>query len=124
ANGVVIQDNTFDQDEYAIELAEGGNGPRQDGTRIAENTITGGSIGITLNGNATNGTFDDTLIEDNAISSVEGSAINLDAAAYDPNLGGSTGSDVISNTQIVNNVIRAARADAWGGIGLQGANTT
>jgi hypothetical protein len=124
ANGVVIQDNTFDQDEYAIELAEGGNGPRQDGTRIAENTITGGSIGITLNGNATNGTFDDTLIEDNAISSVEGSAINLDAAAYDPNLGGSTGSDVISNTQIVNNVIRAARADAWGGIALQGGNTT
>jgi Divergent InlB B-repeat domain len=124
ANGVVIQDNTFDQDEYAIELAEGGNGPRQDGTRIAENTITGGSIDITLNGNATNGTFDDTLIEDNAISSVEGSAINLDAAAYDPNLGGSTGSDVLSNTQIVNNVIRAARADAWGGIALQGGNTT
>jgi Divergent InlB B-repeat domain len=123
ANGVVIQDNTFDQNEYAIELAEGGNGPSQAGARIIGNTITRGGIGITLNGNATNGTFDDTLIEGNAISGAEGTAINLDAAAFAPGLG-STGSDVISNTQIVNNVIRANSASAFSGIRLAGGNVT
>ena len=49
ANGVVIEDNRFEQDEYAIELAEGGDGPREAGARIIGNTITGGSIGISLN---------------------------------------------------------------------------
>jgi Divergent InlB B-repeat domain len=123
ANGVVIQDNNFGQNEYAVELAESDNGPSQAGARIIGNTISGGSIGITLNGNATNGTFDATLIEGNAISGV-GTAINLDAAAYDPNLGGSTGGDVISNTQIVNNVIRANSASDFSGIRLAGGNVT
>ena len=124
SNGVVIQDNKFDQNEYAIELAEGGNGPSQTGTRIVGNTITGGSIGITLNGNATNGTFDGTLVEDNAISVLQGMAINLDAAAYDPNLPGTTGHDVISNTQIIDNVIRANSASDFSGIRLAAGNVT
>ncbi len=124
SNGVVIQDNQFDQNEFAIELAEGGNGPRGGGTQIVGNTITGGSIGITLNGNATNGTFDNTLIEDNAISVLQGMAINLDAAAFDPSFGGTPAGDVISNTQIVNNVIRANSTSDFSGIRLGAGNVT
>ena len=43
--GVVIEGNTFDGNEYAVELGETGNSPRQEGTQIIHNTITGGSIG-------------------------------------------------------------------------------
>lgn len=122
ANGVVIRDNTFDQNEYAIELAEGDNGPRQTGTQVIGNTINGGSIGITLDSSAMNGSFDGTLIDGNSISGVQGSAINLDAQAPDA-LGGAVGSDVISNTQIVNNVIRADLARI-AGIYMAGGDTT
>ena len=127
ANGVVIKDNTFGQNEYAVELAEGDNGPRQTGTQVIGNTIYGGSIGITLDSSAMNGSFDGTLIDGNSISGVQGSAINLDAQAPDA-LGGAVGSDVISNTQIINNVIRADLASLTGmslaGIRLSGGSTT
>jgi hypothetical protein len=122
ADGVVIRDNTFDQNEYAIELAEGDNGPRQTGTQVIGNTINGGSIGITLDSSAMNGSFDGTLIDGNSISGVQGSAINLDAQAPDA-LGGAVGSDVISNTQIVDNAIRADLARV-AGIYMAGDTTT
>jgi hypothetical protein len=121
--GVVIEDNTFDGNEYAVELGETGNSPRQEGTQIIHNTITGGSIGITLDSSATNGTFDGTLIEDNAISGVQGPALNLDAEAFDPKAGDTAGSDVISNTQIINNSIHANVA-GQAGIRLSGGTTT
>jgi Divergent InlB B-repeat domain len=121
-SGVVIEDNRFDQDAFSIELGDGGNAPRIAGARIVGNTITGGTIGITLDGNAANGIIDDTLIEDNSISGTQMSAINLDAADYIPGYG-ATGGDVISNTQIVNNVIRADVA-GQAGIRLSGADNT
>jgi hypothetical protein len=121
AQGVVIEDNTFDGNEFAVELGEAGNSPRQEGTQIIHNTITGGSIGITLNESATNGVIDNTLIQGNVISGVQGNAFNLDAAAYDPSLPGMTGSDVISNTQIINNAIHANYA-GQAGIRLSGGN--
>jgi hypothetical protein len=121
AQGVVIEDNTFDGNEFAVELGEAGNSPRQEGTQIIHNTITGGSIGITLNESATAGVIDNTLIQGNVISGVQGNAFNLDAAAYDPSLPGMTGSDVISNTQIINNAIHANYA-GQAGIRLSGGN--
>ena len=114
-SGVVIEDNTFDQDKYSIEL--GGQH-----LAVIGNTITGGdipdAIGISLNTtNAVNATIDGTLIESNTISGVDGPAINIDAEVYTPGLSGSPDAaygDVISNTQIVNDVIHAGQADDAG----------
>jgi len=121
AQGIVIEDNTFTGNEWAVELGENGNGPRQEGTQIINNTITGGAIGITLDSSATNGTIDGTLIDGNAISGAQ-LALNLNAETpLQP--GGTSGSDVISNTQIVNNVIRANSANI-AGIYIAGGSTT
>jgi len=127
--GVVIEDNNFDRDKYSIELSEGGNAPRQTGAQIVGNNIKAGnnikgSIGISVNTtNATDGRISGTLIEDNAISGVDGAAINLGAGEFDPGMGGRDGGDVIASTQIVNNVIRTDCAcDA--GIYMSGGGRT
>ena len=108
-SGVVIEDNTI-HDDIAIELALGGIATRLTGTQIVGNTITG-SGGPTGSGGdkivpvdftmsnigpstATNATTDNTLIEDNTIWGGIGFGN-----------GGTGGGNVISNTQIVNNVI-------------------
>jgi hypothetical protein len=122
ATGAVIKGNRFDQNGYSIELSTSPMGrivtaPRQTGGRIIGNTITGDFIGgppgsapaqpaISLNG--TTGTIDHTLIEDNTISGVNGPAMQL-------------GDD--SNTQIINNVIRADTI-APAGIDMNVGNTT
>lgn len=118
-SGVTVENNTFDQDANAVELAYTKKSPRLSGTRIVGNTITRGYHGVTIDGNAMNGTIDDTLIEDNSISDTS-LAINLDACAFDPRLAKDAFDDVISNTQIVNNDIR----DPDTGIRLAGGNTT
>ena len=126
ASGVVILDNTFERTAIAIELGASRNASRVTGTRIIGNTITaghsaGGGIvggGINLDMNGTNGTIDQTLIEDNVISGQVG-PLNLDAAASLRGLPSPAG-DVISNTRIVNNVI----GPGVGGIGIAGGNTT
>ncbi len=121
AQGIVIEDNTFTGNEWAVELGENGNGPRQEGIQIINNTITGGAIGITLDSSATNGTIDGTVIDGNVISGAQ-LALNFDAETpLQP--GGTSGSDVISNTQIVNNVIRANSAKN-AGIYIAGGSTT
>jgi hypothetical protein len=123
ANGVAILDNTFEQDAIPIELGVNGDSPRITGTRIIGNTIAGGigSGGINLDASSstTNGTIDRTLIEDNAIWGLQYGAlvIGIDSASR-------RGGDVISNTQIVNNVIRADISDGDAGIYLQGGNST
>ncbi len=129
ADGVVIMDNTFDQDAIPIELGLEGNAPRITGTRIIGNTIAGSGgkygddINLDMSSTAVNGTIDHTLIEGNAISGVQGAAIGLNAAAYSPGSRSLPAGDVISNTQIVNNVIRANLA-SLAGIYLEGANVT
>jgi hypothetical protein len=118
ADGVTILDNTFDSTSIPIELGDGANdGERITGTRIIGNTITN-SGGINLDTGAVNGTIDQTLIEDNTISNLQ-SAILLNAAAHAAGGTNIVAGDVISNTQIVNNVIRTS-----GGIYIEGGNTT
>ncbi len=119
--GVLIEDNRFDQNEFGIELAARYNGPRLAGTRIIGNTFTGGEIAIPFDTVATNGMIDQTLIEDNAFSGVK-TAISLDAAAPGQITGDKSYGDVISNTQIVNNLIHAANGTA--AIYMQGGSTT
>ena len=116
---VVVEGNTFDQDANAVELAYTKRSPRLSGTRIVGNTITRGYHGVTIDGNAENGTIDDTLIDGNSISDTN-LAINLDACAFDPRLAKDAFGDVISNTQIVNNDIREPDT----GIRLAAGNTT
>ena len=130
ADGVVILDNTFEGNEIPIELGGGGNAPRITGTRIIGNTITGsggggssGGINLDMNETAVNGTIDETLIEGNAISGQQGGAILLNAAAFAPSSGSKPAGDVISNTQIVNNVI-GADVSRVAGIYLEGGNGT
>ena len=119
ADGVAILNNTFDQTSIPLELGDGANNAeRITGTRIIGNTITS-SGGINLDTGAVNGTIDQTLIEDNTISNTQ-SAILLNAAAAAPGSSGPTpAGDVISNTRIINNVIRAS-----GAIYIQGGNVT
>ena len=120
---VVVEDNTFDQDANAIELSDTKGAPRLTGTRIIGNTITRGFHGVTIDGNATDGTIEDTLIEGNSISDTS-LALNLDASAVQAMPGQAAlqvvRGDVISNTQIVNNDIR----NPGTGIRLAGGNTT
>lgn len=132
ANHVVIEDNTFAGDEIPIELGNGGNASSLTGSQIIGNTIfpsntaaTGiGGSGITIDGHAHNGTIDHTLIEDNAISSPVGGPIRIIAEAAAPGIvGPSPAGDVISNTQIINNVINPTTSGA-GGLSLTGGNTT
>ena len=128
ADGVVISDNTFAGNAIPIELTGGGDAPRITGTRIIGNAIVGGGTltpgGINLDTNGRNATIDQTLIEGNAISDLQGFAIVINAAAFDPKiLGGKPAGDVISNTRIFNNVIGADVADG-AGIYLQGGNST
>ncbi len=129
-NGVVIEDNTFAGNEIPIELGIAGNASRLTGTQIIGNTITpnsttttvtgtGGS-GISIDSNARNGTIDQTLIEDNAISG-PATLLLIQAAATVPPLSGA--GDVISNTQIINNVLNPTATGA-GGIGLIGGDST
>jgi hypothetical protein len=129
-DGVVIEDNSFAADEYSVELATAGTGPRQTGTQIIGNTITGGTtvpqaLGISVNEtNSADALIDGTLIEDNSLPGFQESAINLRAAGEVSGYGGVTPSaDVISNTQMVNNVISA---DSGGdtGIYLDGGDVT
>ncbi|HLY49567.1 MAG TPA: choice-of-anchor Q domain-containing protein [Solirubrobacteraceae bacterium] len=110
---IVIRDNTFYQDNGSIELNDANIAPHLRGIQIIGNTITGAGlakgIGIALLSAATNATTDDTVIEDNMISGFDnGNAIQI--AAQVPLATGVSGftpsGDVISNTQIVNNVIR------------------
>ena len=118
-SGVLVENNTFDQDANAVELADTKRSPRLSGTRIIGNAITRGGNGIALDGNAENGTIDDTLIEGNSISGTE-NAISLNTCAFDPRLANAAFGDVISNTQIVNNDIHVRDL----GIYLEGGNTT
>ncbi|MGZ4280494.1 MAG: choice-of-anchor Q domain-containing protein [Gaiellaceae bacterium] len=129
---VVILDNTFEGNEIPIELGIGGNAPRLTGSKIIGNTITprdphdtsgfGGS-GISIDSNARNGTIDQTLIEDNAISGPSGLLLIQAEAAIPGLVGPKPGGDVISNTQIINNVLNPTATPA-GGIALIGGNTT
>lgn len=129
-NGVVIENNTFAGNEIPIELGIAGNASLLTGTQIIGNTITpnsttttvtgtGGS-GISIDSNARNGTIDQTLIEDNAISG-PATLLLIQAAATVPPLSGA--GDVISNTQIINNVLNPTATGA-GGIGLIGGDST
>ncbi|MGO9972231.1 MAG: choice-of-anchor Q domain-containing protein [Solirubrobacteraceae bacterium] len=111
ADGVSILDNTFNDDEIPIELGLAGNSSGITGTQIIGNTITGDN-GICLDTVAVNGTIDQTLIEDNTISG----AICLDGA-------GAGSGNVISNTQIINNVIRANTTQV-SGIYLEASDRT
>ena len=120
--GVLIEDNRFDQNEFGIELAARYNGPRLVGTKIIGNTFTGGELAIPFDTVATNGTIDQTLIEDNAFLGVKG-AINLNAAAPGQLTGDTPYGDVISNTQIVNNLIHADNTGI-AGIYMRGGSTT
>ncbi len=129
-NGVVIEDNTFKGNEIPIELGIGSTGSRLTGTQIIGNTIapkstgatvtgTGGS-GITIDSGAHNGTVDQTLIEDNMISGPAGLLLIQAAATGDVNSGSG---NVISNTQIINNVLNPTATGA-GGIALIGGDAT
>ena len=132
-NGVVIENNTFAGNEIPIELGIGGLASRLTGSQIIGNTITpnsttttvtgtGGS-GISIDSNARNGTIDQTLIKDNAISGPAGLLV-IEAADTAPGyVGPSLGGDVISNTQIINNVLNPTATSA-GGIGLIGGERT
>jgi List-Bact-rpt repeat protein len=129
-NGVVIENNTFAGNEIPIELGIADLASRLTGTQIIGNTITpnsttttvtgtGGS-GISIDSNARNGTIDQTLIEDNAISG-PATLLLIQAAATVPPVSGA--GDVISNTQIINDVLNPTAVGA-GGIGLIGGDST
>lgn len=114
ADGVAILNNTFERDAIPIELGLQSNATRITGTRIIGNTITGG---INLDTVAVNGTIDQTLIEGNTISGLQGGILLNAAAPWD---GPTTpAGDVISNTHIVNNVIHSIH-----GIGMEGGVKT
>jgi hypothetical protein len=103
---VTIEDNTFEDNMLNI---EGG------ATRIIGNTITSTishAIGFSADTAEPNTVIDGTVLEDNTISVVNGIPINLGNAS-------AGGGDVISNTQIVNNVIRAGIVSAIFVIGGQ-----
>lgn len=117
---VFIEDNTLDQDNIGIELGDRYKSPRLSGVRIIGNTITDGGAAVSLDGNAVGGKIDQTLIADNVISGMKNGAINLDASAFGNGMADKPSGDVISNVQIVNNVISVP----GGGIGIQGGNTT
>jgi hypothetical protein len=131
ANGIVILDNTFEGNEISIELGIGGNASHLTGTQIIGNTITPSNTavtgivtsGISIDSNARNGTIDQTLIEDNAISGPGGMLLIQAEATVAGIVGPSPAGDVISNTQIVNNVFSLTAAGA-GGIGLIGGDKT
>jgi Divergent InlB B-repeat domain len=130
SDGVVIVDNTFEANELPIELGIGGKASRVTGSQIIGNTITprdpndttgfGGS-GISIDSNARNGTIDQTLIEDNTISGPSGLLL-IDASATLPAMPSAAG-NVISNTQIINNVLHPTATPA-GGIALIGGDRT
>lgn len=110
--GVTIEDNTFHNDQYSIELSEGNTKPSESNIQILDNTITGGvanAIGISLNAtDAIDATRSGTVIDDNTFSGVQGAAINVDAEVFSPDMHGfpdSSYGDVISNTQIINDLI-------------------
>jgi hypothetical protein len=109
-----IEDNTFDQDMIAIE--PGG------GERIIGNTITSTiprSSGISLDTGLPHTVINDTLIEDNTIALADGSAIGIGAGSRH------VGGDVISNTQIVNDVISAGQSSHGdAGIYIDGGDFT
>jgi hypothetical protein len=110
-SNVTIEENTFDDNEYSIEAG---------GTQIIGNTITtaiNGAIGITVGANLPNTVNDGTLIEDNTIAAVNGYAIDLGNATT------TGGNDVISNTQIVNNIIHVVSPNAMG-IYIEGGQYT
>ncbi len=121
-SGVTVANNTFDQDANAVELADTLRSPRLTGTRIIGNTITRGGNGVALDGNAINGTIDDTLIESNSISDTV-NPISLNACAFDPRLAKGASGDVISHTQIVNNLVHS-NSPSLAGLYLEGGNTT
>jgi hypothetical protein len=121
ATGVVIRDNSFDQDFYPIEISVGGNRAAQTGDQIMGNTITGGDIGISIETVGPHATIDHTLIEDNTISGTGTIALGLDAAPVPKQ--GKPGSNMLSNTQILNNVIRVNGARV-NGIRLAGGGIT
>ncbi len=132
ATGVVIIDNTFVGNEIPIELGLHGKGSRLTGSQIIGNTITAsntavtgiGGSGITLDSNARYGTIDRTLIEDNVVSGPAGGLIGIGAETAVPGIvGPSPAGDVISNTQIINNVINPTTPGA-SGLDLSGGNTT
>ena len=121
ANGVVILDNTFEENEIGIELGAGGKAPRIVGTQIIGNTITGsGGITIGMNSSTRNGTIDQTLIDSNTISGRLSGAIAIGAAAFDQGSAVRPAGDVTSNTRITNNVVHVN----FGAIGLSAANGT
>jgi Right handed beta helix region/Divergent InlB B-repeat domain len=101
AQGVVIEDNTFDQNQNAIELGIRFTA-HQTGAQIIGNTIRGGTLGIIVDTGV-----DGTLVEDNTISGTQGAAISP------------SGQD----TQIVNNVI-GADFTGLAGIDITGGSTT
>lgn len=133
-NGVVIANNTFKANEIPIELGIGGThsdmtGSHLTGTQIIGNTITpyttsrpfgSGGSGISIDSGANNGTIEQTLIEGNAISA-PATLLLIQAGATFDGIGGS--GNVISNTQIINNVLNPTAAAA-GGIALIGGNST
>ena len=125
---VTIERNSFYGDLYAIELSEGGNGPRQDGEQIVGNAIVGGgvpnAIGVSVNTtNATNATIAGTVIEGNTITGVDGTAINVDAEVFNPGMGSSASGDAVADTQIANNLIRAGQGTDVG-IYISGGDLT
>ena len=117
ADGVVISDNTFNQDLIPIEVGVAGTAPSITGTQIIRNTIIGGEA-IWLTANAVNGTIDQTLIADNTISGLPGAAIGIAASG-----GIGCSGNVISNTQIINNTIHANAAQN-GGIYMEASDHT
>lgn len=101
-SGVTIAGNAFANDEFSIELSAGGRGPRQTGTQIVDNRISGADgIGIRLDTiNARSAQIDGTQIAGNSIRGVRGGSA-IDLAAQLHILGGpgaAPGGDVISNT--------------------------
>ena len=121
-SAVVIKDNSFAANGCSIEMSEGGRVPRQSGVQIIGNTIlSGGTISLNTT-NATRGTIDGTLIEDNWIAG-SGGAITMSAETFNPDMGGTAGGDVISDTQIVNNVMRAGLGNDVG-IWIMGGDRT
>ncbi|MGO9972230.1 MAG: choice-of-anchor Q domain-containing protein [Solirubrobacteraceae bacterium] len=128
-SSVTIADNRFYQDAYPIEMSasEGQGSERITGNQVIGNTITSsitGTVGIALgNHNAgTNAVIDGTLIADNTIAIAAGNAslINLTADVDQPGPV-APGGNVVSNTQIVNDVFLGGNNDA---IYIEGGDLT